>query len=218
MHSFFNSEFDAPNVLKFTFPENLIADAKTQILESEIFDRLMKVQPNWKSDISWLSPNSLTDFTVFNNIFDQLNISKKFKESLGFSQKLVSYCGFLVVRSECTGIDFHTDWIGTGLSAFTLITPLVDEGNDLGLLYKKTDSTVGKYLYKPGEAIVFADGFIHSSMPSESSRNIILLSFTFGFDDMALWPAISKTAGYQSNLLRLPNGDFRIKHLDKCHS
>ena len=182
----------------------------------EISSRLFKVQPNWNSDISWHSPNTLKDFKLFNEIFIKFNIEKVIKEGLKLNSNLVVYCGFLVVRSRCEAANFHTDWIETGLNAFTLITPLVAQGEDLGLLYKKSDSTVGKYLYKPGEAIVFSEGFIHSSMPTSSNRKIVLLSYTFGTDDMALWPSLSKTIGTQSNIIRLPNGDFKIKNLSNC--
>jgi len=216
MSGFLNTDFNAPNVFTFTFSNDLLAKIKHDVLDEQSNIKYMVVRPNWNSDIAWLSPNSLKDVNIFSNIFDQLQVQSVVKSLLNIKSSFVSYCGFLVVRSSCIGVDYHTDWIGTGLNAFTLITPLVDEGEDLGLLYKKNDSDVGKYLYKPGEAIVFADGFIHSSMPTDSTRKIILLSFTFGTDSMEYWPAISKTAGYQSNILKLPNGDFRVKNISIC--
>jgi hypothetical protein len=103
---------------------------------------------------------------------------------------MISYCGFLVVRSRCESFDFHTDWRELGLKAYTLITPLVEQGDDLGLSYLKSDSSIGNYFYKPGEAIIFASDFVHSTMPTLSDRKIILLSYTFGIDDMKFFPLI----------------------------
>jgi hypothetical protein len=213
---FYNSEFDAENVLKLNFPLSFVRDFNSLLINSQVFKRLASISPPWKSDISWLSPNSLEDFKIFNKLFDQFNANKLLKEALNLEFDLILYCGFLVVRSRCEAIDFHTDWRGLGLKAFTLITPLVEQGDDLGLVYRKSNSSIGNYYYKPGEAIIFGSDFIHSTMPSKSKRKIILLSFTFGINDMNYFPLIDKCIGSQSNLYRLPNGDFRIRNLDIC--
>jgi len=215
-NSFLNLEFNANNVFKLNFPLTWFNGVKAALNNTEIFSRLIKVQPKWNSDIGWHSPNTLHDFKLFNDIFVAFNVEKVVREGLKLDFNLVVYCGFLVVRSRCDDVNFHTDWVGTGQKAFTLITPLVEEGEDFGLLFKRADSSIGKYFYKPGEAIVFSEGFIHSSMPTSSDRRVVLLSYTFGSDDMDLWPYLSKTIGYQSNIIRLPNGDFRIISLDKC--
>jgi hypothetical protein len=213
---FYNPEFEADNVLKLTFPLSLTQEINSLIINSQVFGRLSKKSPNWHSDISWLSPNSLQDFKIFNEIFDNINAGKLIKEALNLEFNLVAYCGFLVIRSKCESVDFHTDWRELGLKAYTLITPLVEQGDDLGLCYIKSDSSIGEYFYKPGEAIIFASDFIHSTLPSNSNRKIILLSYTFGVDDMNFFPLIQKCIGYQSNLYRLPNGDFRVRNLETC--
>jgi tetratricopeptide (TPR) repeat protein len=212
---FFNSEFGANNVLKLNFPKSVYLEIKN-IIESNGFDGLWKVSPNWQSDICWLSPNTLNEFYLFSEIFNSLNIKNLVKEALMLDFNLILYCGFLVRRSKCIDADFHNDWIDTNLKAFTLITPLVEEADDLGLLYIKNDASIGKYFYKPGEAIIFADSFLHSSMPTDLEKEIILLSFTFGIDDMSVWPLIEKYAQSQSNLIRLPNGDFRVRNFGRA--
>lgn len=216
MNKFYNPEFDAENVLKLKFPLSLVQDFNSILIKSQAYKRLASTSPQWQSDIHWLSPNSLEDFKIFDNIFEKINARKLLKKALNLEFDLISYCGFLVVRSRCESMDFHTDWRGLGLKAFTLITPLVDQGEDLGLSYQKSDSSIGNYYYKPGEAIVFASDFVHSSMPTLSERKIILLSYTFGTDDMKFSPLISKCIGTQSNLYRLPNGDFRVRNLGVC--
>ena len=214
--SFLNQEFNAINVFKLNFPLTWFDGVKAALNNSEIFSRLFKVQPKWNSDIGWYSPNTLNDFKLFNDIFVAFDVAEVVSKGLKLDFNIVVYCGFLVVRSRCDDVNYHTDWVGTGQKAFTLITPLVEDGEDFGLLYKRSDSSIGKYFYKPGEAIVFSEGFIHSSMPTNSDRRMVLLSYTFGTDDMALWPSLSNTIGYQSNIIRLPNGDFRIKSLANC--
>lgn len=213
---FYNPEFDAENVLKLNFPVSLVHNFNSLLTESKVLNRLASTSPEWRSDISWLSPNSLNDFKIFDKMFNLINANKLLKDALNLKFDLISYCGFLVVRSSCESIDFHTDWRDLGLKAFTLITPLVEQGHDLGLVYTKSDSTTGNYFYKPGEAIVFGSDFVHSTMPSKSKRKIVLLSFTFGINDMNYFPLISKCISSQSNLYRLPNGDFRIRNLDMC--
>lgn len=217
MNKFFNPEFESENVIKLKFPVALTWEINSLIMDSNILSRLVTISPNWNSDIKWLSPNSLNDFKVFSKIFEALNIRKLVKDSLNLNYDLILYCGFLITRSKCNAVNYHVDWHDLGLKAFTLITPLVEEGDDLGIYYKKTNSSEGVYKYKPGEAIIFGGDFIHSSMPSASNRNIVLLSFTFGINDMNFFPQISRSIGTQSNLYRLPNGDFRVRNLEICN-
>ena len=199
-------------MLKLSIPIEFSFEIKS-IIESYGLNKLWKVKPNWDSDICWLSPNSLNQFRLFNDIFITLNIQHLLKDALKLDFNLVMYCGFIVKRSWCEKANFHTDWKGTGLRAFTLITPLVEEANDLGLNYIKIDSSIGSYHYRQGEAIIFAEGFAHSSMPTTQKREVLLLSYTFGVDDMSYWPQLSKSVQTQSNLIRLPNGDFRMRNL-----
>lgn len=211
---FFNPEFQAYDILKFRFPISLYDEIKLKI-HSYGIEKLWRKSPKWNSDICWLSANSINEFNLFNEIFISLNIQAQLNHALNLGININLYCGFLVKRSTCHDVNFHTDWAGTGLNAFTLITPLVEASNDLGLSYIRSDSSFGTYLYKPGEAIIFAEEFIHSSMPMKRGREVLLLSFTFGTDDMSLWPMIAKSAQSQSNFIRLPNGDFRVKELGK---
>ncbi len=215
MNSFYNPEFHANDVLRMSFPIDLSLKIKS-ILESYGLNRLWKVVPNWDSDICWLSPSSLSEFRLFNDLFIALNVQNLLKDALKLEFDIVMYCGFIVKRSWCKKVNFHTDWKGTGLKAFTLITPLVEESNELGLNYIKKDSSLGTYHYKLGEAIIFGEGFTHSSMPTSREREVLLLSFTFGINDMSYWPQLPKSIQSQSNLIRLPNGDFRVRNLNNC--
>lgn len=216
MDTLFNSDLNANNVIKLNFPLQWLDSINAAVNNDAICSRLNKVQPQWNGDICWMSPNTLRDFKIFDDVFSKLNIANVIRDGLKLDFNLQMYCGFFVIRSRCHAENYHTDWLGTGLKAFTLITPLVAEGDDFGLLYKKSDASIGKYFYKPGEIIVFAEGFLHSSMPSSSNRKVVLLSYTFGTDDISLLPLLIKSIGTQSNVIRLPNGDFRIADLEKC--
>jgi hypothetical protein len=76
------------------------------------------------------------------------------------------------------------------------------------MLYKKLNGTIAEYDYTIGEALIFGDHFIHSTKPGASDEPVVLLSFTFGTDKMEHWDKILHTAGYQSNLIRQPDGEF----------
>jgi hypothetical protein len=212
MNTFYNPEFGANDVVRLNFSYDMFLTIKSS-LENYGLNKLWKVKPKWNSDIEWLSPNTLNQYKLFNDIFNALNVSKIIKDALKLDFNITLYCGFIVKRSWCEDVNFHTDWNETRLKAFTLITPLIDEGDDFGLNYIKNDLSLGEYYYKPGEAIVFAEGFCHSSMPTKNKREVFLLSFTFGTDDMSYWPQLSKSVQTQSNLIRLPNGDFRVRNL-----
>ena len=87
-------------------------------------------------------------------------------------------------------------------------TPITGNAPGFGLLYKKLTGTIAEYDYKVGEAMIIGDHFIHSTKPGSSDNPTFLLSFTFGTDKMVHWDKILKTAGYQSKLIRQPNGEF----------
>ena len=78
----------------------------------------------------------------------------------------------------------------------------------MNLIYKDIDGKDRKYKYEVGKGIVFGSDFIHSTDKGISTSPSVLLSMTFGTDKMNLWEPISKTALYQVNLVRLPNGNF----------
>ena len=158
--------------------------------------------------LRWISPRTVTKFEIFQAAFERLGVGRHVEPYLDLDKGVRLYSGFLVVRSQCTEPSFHQDWDYTNNEAFTLITPVTDNAAGFGMLYKKGTGRTAEYEYRLGEAIVLGDHFIHSTKPGSSKEPVALLSFTFGTDKMVHWDKILRTAGYQSKLIRQPDGEF----------
>lgn len=212
----YNRQLAADNVIIINFDENLNEKIDKTLNYREFYSRGFKVTPQWNGDLTWISPNCIEDHRLFEDIFfNKLNIpGRLLEENIRLPYNIRMYCGFIVTRSICNAPTFHVDWKNTGNNAFTLITPLSPASDELGLIYKTRKGDLAIYKYQPGQAIIFCDNFLHSSLPTKTPSLARLLSFTFGTDDMAIWPNLEETAGLQSNIFRLPNGDFRIRNLD----
>jgi hypothetical protein len=208
MKHFLNREFLAPNVLVMPVDASLIRERMAPHLGQLDPNRFSVISPNWDSDMRWISAQSEVAFAEFQALFDDLGVAKFVEPYLDLDRAVRLYSGFLVERSFCEKPNFHVDWVDTNNEAFTLLTPITDNGAGFGLQYKRLDGSTGEYDYRMGEALVMGDGFIHSTRPGRSAGPVILLSFTFGTDKMAHWENIAKTVAKQGRMVRLPNGDF----------
>lgn len=213
MHKFHNESFDAPNVLELEIDQDICAEF-LPLIENLPEDEFNVIQPDWKSDMKWISPNTIRTFRWFQSRFHRLGVAEQLRPYLDVKETVRLYSGFLVSRSMCDAPNFHRDWLDANNEAFTLLTPLTDAPADFGLLYHRTDGSLGNYSYQRGKAVVFGDDFLHSTQPGRSDSPTVLLCFTFGSDRMEHWPAISQTAGYQGNLIRLPDGNFLVRDID----
>jgi hypothetical protein len=164
----------------------------------------------------WISPNTLDDFRFFHECFDRLGFYKEVVDVLDIIQTVRMYSGFLVSRSHCSQPNFHVDWEDTDLQAFTMLGPLTEVPPGFGLLYQRLDGSIAQYDYRLGKALLFGDGFLHSTQPGSSSSPVVLLSFTFGTDKMEYWERIATTAASQGNLVRRPDGSFLVADFDTC--
>lgn len=169
------------------------------------------LRPDWHSDLHWISANRQDSFETFQSAFDRLGIADHVAQYLDLDRAPRLYAGFLLLRTRCTETNFHFDWIDTGNEAFTLITPLDETARGFGLLYEKVNGAIGEYDYRPGEAIIFGDKFLHSTKPGESEKPVAMLCFQFGTDKMAHWGKIMETAGYQSLFIRRPDGHYAAR-------
>ena len=202
---FINNILKAPNVLTIRFDFDLIK----HLIEEINKDDLHTYSPSWNSDIKWISNNSFRSYGVFNECFNKLQLARIFQQFVEHEKKIILYSGFFVSRSTCSEFTFHHDWIKKSQNnAFTLITPLIHPKDGINLIYKDVDGKASKYKYEFGKGLVFGSHFLHSTEVGSSTSPSILLSMTFGTDKMNLWEPISKTALYQGNLVRLPNGNF----------
>ena len=217
-NKFFNEEFNAHNVVEFSFDEKIL-DGIKEIASSPLGrDDFYCARPKWSSNIQWESTNSFKSFKIFNDAFKKLIINdgmRLAREHIAHKEKIIMYSGFLVIRSECTAPTFHVDWnTECGTNAFTLITPLIQPSDGFNLLFKDNEGLERKYEYEFGKCIAFSSNFLHSTDVGTSSTPSVLLSMTFGTDRMEYWDAISKTAAEQGQMYRLPNGRFVHKNID----
>lgn len=214
MAAFVNPVLEAPNVLEIEVDPEVMREFGALLDDAVLEGRFNCTQPNWASDIRWISPDTLEAFRFFQARFDRLGIAAHVRPWLDLNSCVRMYSGFLVTRSHCDAPTFHVDWQDTGNQAFTLLTPITDNADEFGLLYKRCDGSVAVYPYQLGRALIFGDGFIHSTQPGRSLLPVALLSFTFGSDKMEHWPRIALTAAQQGNLVRLPDGHFLVRNFD----
>jgi hypothetical protein len=168
-------------------------------------------RPGWNSDISWISAAGQVGFARFEAAFLALDVARHVRDYVAVDCDISLYQGFVVRRSECREAHFHVDWVDTGNQAFTLLTPigLIEPG--FGLAYKTLKGETRSYDYRPGEAVIFGDKFLHSTQPGKAPRETALLCFNFGTDRMEDWPAIAKTAAAQGGMVRRPDGTFATR-------
>ena len=213
MKQFHNPELNAPNVLKVDLDTSIVREVPS-ILSDRIGPKgLFKKSPPWKSDICWTSAKSIDAFSEFQSLFDRLGVAAHARPYLDVDRTVRLYNGFVVTRSVCEAPDFHVDWKDTNNEAFTLITPVTENSEGFGLLYKKSDGTIGEYEYKLGEALILGDRFIHSTKPGRSAEPVALLSFIFGSDKMIHWPKIARTAASQGHMVCRPDGTFQRRSI-----
>lgn len=208
MKHFLNTDLIAPNVLTMAIDHEIAEEFLPLARGAALDARFADVRPPWSSDIRWISASVPEAFEKFESAFKRMGVPAQVEPYLDLEREVRLYAGFLVIRSSCEKPNFHFDWDRTNNEAFTLITPVSNNAKGFGLLYRKLNGAIGEYDYSPGEAIIFGDQFIHSTKPGYSSEPVVLLSFTFGTDKMEHWGKISRTAGYQSRLVRQPDGEF----------
>ena len=82
-------------------------------------------------------------------------------------------------------------------------------------------SSIARYEYKKGKAIVFGSEFVHSTEPGSAGDGRephAYLSFTFGSDDEALWPLVASAVvdSDQSRILASANGTMVLSALGEA--
>ena len=209
MKHFMNHEMLAPNVLRIPIDTAIVDEFRNLAGDSKIGAGYQSYRPPWSSDIRWISADSPETFCQFESAFERLGIATHVAQYLDLDKEVRLYAGFLHIRSECEKADFHVDWEKTNNEAFTLITPISDNADGFGMLYRQLDGTIAEYDYRRGEAVVFGDHFIHSTKPGRSPDPVVLLTFNFGTDKMVHWEKIERTTGRQTAMLRMPDGELR---------
>ena len=203
---FINQDMLAPNVLTIAVDAEIVGEFQDLVGSAESHRDYCTYKPGWNSDMRWISARSKEAFGKFQSAFDRLDVARHVREYLDIDADVRLYAGFLHTRSRCSKPDFHVDWMLTNNEAFTLLTPLQAAKDEQKLLYKKLTGDIAEYVYRPGEAIVFGDHFLHSTPPGSFDPPFSLLVFNFGTDKMAHWDKIVRTTGTQCGLIRRPDG------------
>lgn len=155
----------------------------------------------------WVSNDCHNTYQVFKRFFSGLKIENQLKELIDIEKEVVMYCGFFVIGNHLNEIAWHVDYFD-GANAFTLITPLFELDKKHGnLLYRDENKCINEYSYRLGEAIIFGDKFSHTTEPYPQTENLrVLLSLTFGTDNLSYWNTLKRTIGEQSRFMILPCG------------
>ncbi len=169
-----------------------------------------------------------TDFDVFSyNTEPLLWLSGHHEQGLGWFQAFFDalqltrilpgmtrlYCGFFVVGNRALHPGWHDDYLEPA-NAWTLLTPLYPWVSGHGhLLYYPTAEAFAaqagpeRYVYTPGEALLISHGLWHCTEPyGHHERLRVLVSLTFGGEDMRYWPALKPVLQGQSLYYRRPCG------------
>ncbi len=165
-----------------------------------------------KNPLIWISNNNEMTYQIFKDFYTNLNIEQQLKKLIDVDENIQVYCGFFVLGNRLNKEIWHVDYLD-GANAFTLITPLFEVSKDHGdLLYLNNEKKIRKHQYKYGEAVIFGDGFKHTTETYHKSVSLrVMLSLTFGTDKMKYWPVLQKTIGGQSKFMYLPCGHERSK-------
>lgn len=154
----------------------------------------------------WVSNNNEETYGIFRRFFDSLEIETEIRKLVDHREKIIVYCGFLVVGDRAPATHWHNDF-APGANAFTLITPLFELAPGHGhLLYKLRDETL-RYQYIKNEAIFFGEKTSHTTEPYEpSDKKRVLVSLTFGTDKLEYWPRLKASLDSQAQYFKLPCG------------
>jgi hypothetical protein len=207
-----NFDLGARNVMTASADTGIVAEFRALANGAIREPDYAVIRPKWHSDIQWVSANTPATFALFESAFDRMGIGAHVAEYLDLEDQPRLYNGFVLLRTACSKPDFHVDWMDTGNEAFTFITPFDERIRGFGILYEKVTGTIAEYDYRPGEAIIFGDGFVHSTKPGTSDAPVATLCFQFGTDKMKHWDKIMQTAGYQSLFIQQPDGRFARRH------
>ncbi|MFN3361875.1 MAG: hypothetical protein ACK421_10685 [Pseudanabaenaceae cyanobacterium] len=155
----------------------------------------------------WVSSNTDQTYSLYRRFLDSLDIIDDIKHLVDYQREIVMYCGFLVISNGIAQPKWHYDY-HPGANAYTLITPLLELAPGHGNLYYKDAQEITRtYRYKLGEAIIFGEGFLHSTAPYPPCPDLrVLVSLTFGTDKLRYWHITARTITIQSRYFMLPCG------------
>jgi hypothetical protein len=84
MKVFYNDAFQAPNVLTIPVDFSKIRHLKERFQSEEHSHKYAVSSPDWSSDIKWISPNTIEEFKLFDNVFRDLGVAEFVREYVDF--------------------------------------------------------------------------------------------------------------------------------------
>lgn len=157
----------------------------------------------------WFSNNDAETYALFRRLFDALAIEDQVRELIDCRERVVMYCGFLVIGDRAPAAQWHADY-APGAPAFTLITPLFELDPGHGHLLYQAGGETYRYHYRLNEAILFGDKTAHTTEPyPPTDRKRVLVSLTFGSDKLEHWPLLQQSLDTQARYFMLPCGHIR---------
>lgn len=185
---------------------------KCEIGDPEGEDSWFILDTPWKSDLRWISVNSLKTYEKWSNLFYEFNFDKTFDKLIDYDKKINIYSVFFVTRSQGVGHDFHTDWLGDAdANAFSSMTPIQECREDtINLAYKDKNQDIKEYKYEKGKAIIFSEEFSHSTAIGKSETPDSFLCFSFGSDKEKYQEINKKTGAYQSKYYMDPQKGWSL--------
>ena len=181
-----------------------------------------------QAPLLWVSGANARGFGWFQAFFDALQLQLVLPEATRL------YCGFFVVSNRAPEPLWHDDYVHFA-NAYTLLTPLNALAPSHGhlLYYPPTSNPFAgdetgqtqsqnqgqeqphtqspaqpqQYHYTPGEALIIGHKLLHSTAPYPPDKQLrVLVSLTFGGEDMHYWPALKPVLQGQSFYYHRPCG------------
>jgi len=192
-------------------PENahLLAGGRKVELELGSGEERLYATSFGEAPLLWLSNDDDHTYRVFERFFRSLGIEDEVRELVDHDERIVVYCGFFVVGNVSEQAKWHVDYQDRA-NGYTLLTPLYDLDEKHGhLVYEGANGKLYRYRYDLNEAILFGDGFPHTTEPYPKTEALrVLVSLTLGTDRLEHWEVL-QTIASQSRYLRMPCGHQR---------
>jgi len=106
-HDIFRSSIQAP-LAELTSTD---AGRRRHALRTSAGDFFVMRPPDWNSDICWVSCDDEATFATFEDIFHGMGIPQAFAPVVGHSEQIRMYSAFYVVRSKCSALKMHCDYL-----------------------------------------------------------------------------------------------------------
>jgi len=164
--------------------------------------------PEWGSDICWISQANEATYAFFEGLMHELRLPEIVAPFVPHDREIRLYSGFFVTRSHCDELYYHVDWATNGNIAFHLMCPISENCQELGYVYRTARGEQRERRYAPGKAMLFGDGFEHSTGLGRTAERSVFLSMALGTDLPEYTEAVESMSSRQGPFFRRADGRF----------